>query len=269
MPTINSVCKVLVLTVTAIAFAFLTSNRLQAGCQTTSKAQDTQVSTGTSQLTDLDRLISQGDRSINKQDYTDAEKRLKTGLQRAQNLHENFMTARFMNRLAKVCACTGRYREALDYLNRTLLLLEHLPNYEVPLAMTYYDQGLLLDNLSRHDEAITQLIRSLQVYHSKNDPIGEIMCLASLGFIYAYLGQQDKAQDAFQHGWDLGNTLKSGDQIALDSMASCEDGLANFAAGSGRYDKALDYLTRARDDYRAANDQQNLGRILNILGGFY
>jgi CHAT domain-containing protein/Tfp pilus assembly protein PilF len=165
-------------------------------------------------------------------------------------------------RAATAEAAAGRYQIKIEELrvatteDRKRIAAQHV----VAEAWQLASEG----NAESLRSLINKLHESLPLWRAANDLPDEAKTIHTIGRLYYYIGEEQKAFDYFIQELPLRRAI--GD---LRGEASALNGVGTGYASSGDTQKALDYYTQALALHRAVGDRAGEAATLNNMGGIY
>lgn len=183
------------------------------------------------------------------------------------SLDQPYLRAITLHNLGRLNIWLGRLDEARDGLEEALELLRSI-NRVPEQIRTLIETGRLDYIEENFDDAIARYGAARALVQTLGNDFEEAGILDRLGTIYRKLGQYDLAEhcylEAMQKLPDETRSITANDVIA---------NLGSLYAVTGRFDRALEHLQRARLGYQQARDHSNeadslveIARVLYQLG---
>lgn len=187
-------------------------------------------------------------------------------LRLAQDVHNDTLMARCLNKIGNLEFNAGDYDDAIDHIYKALNLFEqHQDQSRMTrcmhyLAMAYEEQGM-------YDKALEFAQQSLEMAKAIDDPYSAAFSLTTLGSIYYSQSNYDKALDYFQQSLHGSEELED-----TQGIADALNNLALIYEKKLQLEKALEYhlrsLTLAKelgDDRGIAASYHNIGLVYKAL----
>jgi CHAT domain-containing protein/Tfp pilus assembly protein PilF len=170
-----------------------------------------------------------------------------------------------LSNIGRLYAAQGRYAEALDYLNKSLKVLEAMgaAGDRRSLANKFQTIGLIYRRQGRLDQALAYARRSLSIFEEIDDKFGVASLENNIGVIYKAQGSYAEALEWFQKALQAYEALK-----ALPGIARCLNNIGDIYRLQGRYDEALESLQKGLR-LREHIDRNAITLSLNNLGRLY
>jgi tetratricopeptide (TPR) repeat protein len=197
----------------------------------------------------------------------------------------------------------GRYREALDYLNRSLqirqqkndpkdlsavvgtiadvyhrvgrldqalvmyrrvLSLSEAAGDKTNLAVSASSVGTVLNQLGQPKKAAEYLVRALRLYEQLNDTRGIMSSLLSIGDVQYRAVNYKGATETYKRGLALAE--KSGNPRLI---AEAQSSLGSSLGALGQHEQALDLFQKAHRYFEQTGNQARIAASYNSLGNVY
>lgn len=142
------------------------------------------------------------------------------------------------NNLAQICTGKKDLQKASDYYELGISLAHKVPNNEALLIMLLNNQGDLLIEQNKFDEAVILLNESEKVRKKTGDLSSEPTCLKSIGKVYEQKGDFKKAFEYYNKGYKLAVEIGGSSLIKHTSEA-----LYKLYQKTGKSDSAFKYMS--------------------------
>jgi CHAT domain-containing protein/Tfp pilus assembly protein PilF len=162
----------------------------------------------------------------------------------------------------------GRYREALDHLNKALAIRRAVGGEGcLEVAQTEHNIGFTFSHLGRFPEAIRAHEHALKIrrtlYGEEHESVAN--ALSNLGTIYEQIGRLDQALELDRQALDIARKAHGEDH---PDVALALNNLGSVATALGRFEEALGYHRRSLAISRklAGDDSPAVAISLNNIG---
>jgi len=168
-----------------------------------------------------------------------------------------------LNRLGMIYHLHGDYDTALEYLKRSLTILQEIGDRK--------GEGATLNNISQiydakgdYDTALEYLKRSLTIRQEIGDRSGEGTTLNNISTIYHAKGDYDTALEYLKRSLTILQEIgdRSGEGTTLNNISQ-------IYKARGDYDTALEYLKRSLTISQEIGDRQGESVTLNNISNIY
>ncbi len=156
--------------------------------------------------------------------------------------------------LAPALSKEGHPDEALRILQDPALELE--PKFAGQLRN---QRGIILTELNRLPEALTQTEQAIALLHEAGDVHHEARALVNLGAIASVMGRLDDAERWYADARDL--AISTGQDVVASAI---EGNLGYIESRRGNFAAALDWYTRARSSFDAFEQVGLLEAVLEV-----
>ncbi len=177
--------------------------------------------------------------------------------------------ARVYNYLGVIYRVLGRMEQALDYLQRALLIYQESGN-RVGEARSLNDLGRVYGEMGNRDRARSDYEMALQISREQGDQAGEGSALNNLGWVYIVLRQDKQAQEFYEQA--LGIFREMGDRLGeastLNNLGRVYEDLSQRQQAQLHYEQALQIFREERDRRGEAWSLNNLGKVFRKLGKY-
>jgi class 3 adenylate cyclase/Tfp pilus assembly protein PilF len=146
-----------------------------------------------------------------------------------------------------------RYADSVNYLNGAAIALKNI-------GIAHYYQGQNADALDYYE-------RSLEIYKTKGDLVGEANILNNIGAIYFDEGDDANALDHYLQSLKLGE--KTGDKLRILSALNNIGGVYQRKINPKEREKAQPYFEKALALSEELKDNNSIGTAAVNLGEFY
>lgn len=187
----------------------------------------------------------------------------KQGYAFAQQRHDPYYLAQFLNAQGQVLHASADYYQAEVYYKRALHIADSIPDQPKLIIKFLNNLGRTFLDRSDHADAIDCFLRAL-TYPNASEPIYQETILANLGNSYAGLKDYDKALLYYNKSLQLSQTNK--DTI---SVISALNNLSLIYAEQKDHPKALEALTRGLQLAKASNTIRLQGILYMNIGDMY
>lgn len=131
-------------------------------------------------------------------------------------------------------------------------------------AFARHDRGAAVSQLGRDSEAVDDLTRSVDLFRSAGDQVGEAMALCNLAYTFERLGRADEGIAAGLRGLRLSEI---GEHRQLEATTRLALGLLYGHVGDRVAE--VEYLERCLDIYADINHERGRARALYNVGAAY
>ena len=187
----------------------------------------------------------------------------KVGLEQAKDERNKHSEGALLNNIGQAYRSLGQWRQALDYYNRALPIVEDIDD-RLGLANTLNNIGLIYSKLGQQEQALDFCSRALPIREEVGDHSGLAATLSSLGLAHYRLGQWQQALEYYDRALAIQEEV--GDRIGLAATLSSVGLIYNSV---GQREQAVDFYTRALAIQEKAGNQVGLAQTLNNLGLVY
>lgn len=170
-------------------------------------------------------------------------------------------------RVVLMCDICFGYRlknadSALHYCNEALQLARRLQNKGLE-AQALNDQGIILADLNRYDEALTNYRRALDIRQQMNDSVRMGALHSKIGIIHQKQGEYRRATEHQLAALRIFEALEM-----LNFVATCQNNVAILDFNMGEFDRslkmhrsALNTREEINDQYGVASSYANIGNV--------
>jgi len=156
--------------------------------------------------------------------------------------------AQALHSLSTIYRETGNARQALVYSQAAMECYQSL-DHQQGLTLVYYEQGLILKAISRHESALERFTKSLEIARQLSDRLGIASTLMQIGEIFQRLGQDERAIRALEESANHYARLQNPrEQEALSQVES-------IYAQQERFDQAVSQFLEAKKSPGADNSE--------------
>lgn len=239
-----------------------------------------------------------------KGDYAMARHYYQKALAAAGTSNFGDYPAHTASRLGKLYRVQGEFDSAEFYFQMSLVLLKDHPNAGIALSSTYFNLGILYENLSKYDQAIALLRKAMVQQQNKKDSIQLAESWAALGNIMTKRNMYDSARyylsgvkrvahrynnpllltqyymyegDLFQQTGEYSRALdaysRSLEYIEMNNFkrfyAIILRQLGQTFCAIGNFDRSLENLLNSLRISEQINSQQEIAMVNNLIGWLY
>ncbi len=176
---------------------------------------------------------------------------------------ETAETARLFGLKGWIITKSGRYQEALEYLNRERDIAEKIGDIYT-LALAHEHLGILHYRLGEYEEAIGHLERALEMSRDLGDKFLELASLNNLGIVYDEMGNTSEAIRYYETAAKMAERI--GDRYTLSALLN---NLSVAYQDRGDLKTALKYLEKALDMSRSLGDQFGIALVYENLASVH
>jgi tetratricopeptide (TPR) repeat protein len=152
---------------------------------------------------------------------------------------------------------TGRYKEAIESLIKSVEFEKNLGNDEKQVAKNLMIIGTIYDTLSQYEEAINYYCQSMEIMKRQDDMRpGVALCLMNIGITYSSWGKYDKAIDF------LNQALIASIEYRTVNVSKILKEIGNVHLSLHQQDEGTKYLNQAK-----LYDKQKLDSLEVQFGG--
>jgi CHAT domain-containing protein/Tfp pilus assembly protein PilF len=171
-----------------------------------------------------------------------------------------------LNNIATHYISQGRYAEALDYLLKSLKMMDEMGSAGDRRSYSYKLQniGLVYRHQGDLDQALSYSRRSLAILEEIGDQSGIANLQNNIGVIYKSQKQYEQALEWLQKSFNAYQSLK-----ATPGIARTLNNIGDVYRLQGRYDEALAALQKSLELREANRDRGGIALTLNNLGRLY
>ncbi|MEH2158906.1 CHAT domain-containing protein [Nostoc sp.] len=226
-------------------------------------AQPTWGQAQNSQAQEAERLLEQGIKLTQQQEYQKAIQILQQALTIAQQLKDQKFEATALLGLGRNYDALGEKQKSLDFYNQALPLWRAVGDRS-GVATTLNNIGLVYDTLGEKQKALDFYNQALPLWRAVGNRSGEAVTLASFGKVYDALGEKQKALDFYNQSLPLSRAVgdRSGVATTLNNIGRVYDTL-------GEKQKALNFYNQSLPLSRAVGDRTGVATTLNNIGLVY
>ncbi|MEM9530968.1 MAG: diguanylate cyclase [Pseudomonadota bacterium] len=127
---------------------------------------------------------------IDRNDYANAERHLRSALTLAENAGDELRLAHGFSLLAKIRRYQVRYDESLEHIDAALAIYQRIEN-DVGVARQVAFRGVVLELMGQFEPALEAHMQALKLAQQRNDLSGSASALYNLGEIHRELGDFD------------------------------------------------------------------------------
>lgn len=184
----------------------------------------------------------------------------------SEQLNDKSILNMALNNIGTYYIAQARYSEALEYLQRSLKVIEEMGSDGDRRSLAYKLQniGLIYRHQGRHDQALSYAQRSLKILEDIDDKFGIANLQNNIGVIYKSQGLYDRALESFQKSNAGYQSLK-----ATPGIARTLNNIGDVYRLQGRYDEALNTLQKGFQLRESNGDRAGMALSLNNLGRLY
>jgi tetratricopeptide (TPR) repeat protein len=186
---------------------------------------------------ELQRLFWEGWIATSKRDYLTAERNFTEVLRCEEWLGLNDRRTMCLYWLGNVCAHQGRYKEAVDFLEKCLDLAER--GHEVGTVNFALDTlSDIFIELGRYEDALANTNRGIKFYQSSNEGDSlHIRWLIKLGDLYTLFGKYDESLSTYRQALET--------STSMESRFTVISHLAQADSAFGQNDRAAEWANQA------------------------
>jgi CHAT domain-containing protein/tetratricopeptide (TPR) repeat protein len=169
---------------------------------------------------------------------------------------DTFAEVQTLNNLGNFCKKAGKYREAIDYYDDALAMLDRIQSDNLAeYAVLYENKGISYTMLGRYDDAMPLLEKSLSInkeaYGENSSHYATTLC--NIALTYKSRGEYDKTLKNYN---DALSILRNIYDDKHPMYAETLNGIGDVYYAMGDYDKAAESFTEAMEINRKhlAND---------------
>ncbi|MFH5831662.1 tetratricopeptide repeat protein [Halalkalibaculum sp. DA384] len=181
----------------------------------------------------------------------------------------NFLQPLILNELGSICRRQGRSKEALEYHQQALEVMNQL-NDRAGIATTLGYIGIMHDIMAHYDEALRAHQQALELREELNDQRGVAASLTNIGIIYQKLANYDDALDFYERAkqvWDRMG-LKAQQAATLNNMGAVYELQRLYKKALEHYREAFTIWDELDDRYSVSIALSNMGAIHMHLGEY-
>ncbi|HEX6185303.1 MAG TPA: CHAT domain-containing tetratricopeptide repeat protein, partial [Pyrinomonadaceae bacterium] len=171
-----------------------------------------------------------------------------------------------LSNIATYHTARGRYAEALDYLHRSLKILEEMGSAGDRRSLAYKLQniGLVYRRQGRLEQALAYARRSLDILEEIDDKFGVANLQNNIGVIYKSQGLYERSMEWFQKSLQRYEELQHKGGIARSL-----NNIGDVYRVQGRYEQAQEHLQKSLRLREEGRDRGAISLSLNNLGRLY
>ncbi|CAF4218847.1 unnamed protein product, partial [Rotaria magnacalcarata] len=154
--------------------------------------------------------------------------------------------AHIYHQLACVRQDRGEYREAAEFLEKSLKVYEQILSPNDPeLASVYNNIGTTYYGMGEYSKALEYYKKSLKIYETSLPPTHPVLAISynNIGLVYKNMGEYSKALEYYEK--DLEITKKTLPPTHPD-LATSYNNIGSVYDGMGEYSKALEYYKKSQ-----------------------
>ncbi|WP_251956534.1 CHAT domain-containing protein [Nostoc commune] len=219
--------------------------------------------TQNSRSQEAERLLEQGIKLTQQQEYQQAIQIFQQGLTIARQLKDQKIEATALLGLGFNYDALGEKQKALDFYNQALPLWRAVGD-RTGEARTLNNIGLVYNALGEKQKALDFYNQALPLRRAVGDRSGVATTLNNIAGVYDTLGEKQKALDYLNQALPLIQAVgdRSGVATTLNNIGAVYDAL-------GEKQKALDFYNQALPIRRAVGDRTGVATTLNNIGAVY
>jgi len=205
---------------------------------------------------ELDRLLTDGERAFKEADYSTALKIFKEGLHKAQTQGKRDYIAGFFNAIAAVHNAKGEYQQAKTHYNHALKIN--------PTGSSLTGLGAVYDNLGQYEDALKYHKQALSFYRKIKNLRGEGGTLTNIGLVHLKRGEYQQAEEYLQQALKIQCNIKE-----IHEVGKNLSNIGMVYRNLGQYQKAFEYLQKALSVRCQIGDRSGIGETLTNIGNVY
>ncbi|BBD69973.1 TPR repeat-containing protein [Nostoc commune NIES-4072] len=226
-------------------------------------AQPTWGQTQNSQAQEAERLLEQGAKLTQQQEYQKAIQILQQALTIARELKDQKHEATALLGLGFNYNALGEKQKALDFYNQALPIWRAVGD-KAGEATTLNNIGIVYSALGEKQKALEFYNQALPILRAVGDKAGEAATLNNIGIVYSALGEKQNALKFYNQALPILRAVgdKAGEATTLNSIGAVYSAL-------GEKQNALEFYNQALPLRRAIGDKAGEATILNNIGLAY
>jgi CHAT domain-containing protein/tetratricopeptide (TPR) repeat protein len=184
----------------------------------------------------------------------------------SEELNDRVQLSTALNNISNYYTSHGRYADALDYLFRSIKIVEDMGSAgdRRGLAIRLLNIGLIYRRQGRYDQAFAYASKSLKIFEEIGDEFGVANLENNIGVIYKAQGEHDEALVWFQ------KCLKRFEKLdAAVGVARALNNIGDIHRLKGQYDRAQAPLQESLRLRRQINDHGGVMLTLNNFALLY
>jgi len=209
-------------------------------------------------------LVFRGRIHLERAEYPAALALFDQALQRFSMLNNKVRTAEVLMRIGVVLRLQGRYREAIEYCERSLALLSNEDEAKTIAAEAHKNIGLGLFRLGELSPGMEELQKALELYKRAGDSFNIANTHHDLGMLYRAAGQLDQVLEHYQLALGYWQQVNN-----LGAWANTLNSLGVLYHLRGEYERAEETLEEALLKARQAGNLRIEAWGLASIGDFY
>lgn len=222
-----------------------------------------QSETDALQISEADRLFSQGMEQANASQWEEAVQSWQDALEIYRELGDPAGESMALNYLGFADSLTGNYQQAIDYYQQALRLVQQ-NNFSTGTAYVLRNLGDVYGLLGNYQQAIDYYHQSLNLFQENQDLHNQAITSTNLGVVYSDLEQCQTAIQYYQQALPIFQQEQDD-----ENTATVLGNLGNCYGTAGNYEKALSYFQQALVGHRKTGNLSSEAFVLNNIGNVY
>lgn len=205
-------------------------------------------------------LINLGNTYYQQQAYEVAAEKYQQALE-FNTKRDTFLSIDALNNLGSVCISTGKFEDAIDYYQQSLVLQKAIDKLLLP---TYINMAQTYHRMNQSEKSIATYESAIDLAQTRKDTNLLVIVYRRMGNVYKKRGAYFQSIQIFQKA------------LALQKITNNQRGIANTLQGMGivfyeqkNYESSLEYLNQALAIGEAEKDFHRQAQVLDFIGRNY